>query len=230
MSSEFDRIALLERIFQHPATSTRGSLQPDNPVQLGIGDDAAVLVPPTDGTAFVWTVDAAVEGVHFRRDWLSLEDIGYRSVIAAASDVLAMGGTPLWLLSALTFPEQFSDTDLAALATGQQGAADCLNATMVGGNLARSGILSMTTTVLGKAAHPITRRGAKPGDALWLIGEVGLAGAGLEYLRRGARDSSASARHCVAQWQRPSCYVNAPKLWRDAPPPCCHRPVRRLGG
>ena len=61
-------------------------------VLVGIGDDAAVLSAPPD--SLVWTVDAAVEGVHFRRDLLTLEDVGYRATMAAASDLGAMGASP----------------------------------------------------------------------------------------------------------------------------------------
>ena len=91
-------------------------------VSLGIGDDAAVLEPRAGGS-LVWTVDAQVENVHFRRAWMSLADIGWRSFVAAASDLAAMGAMPWCALSSLVLPETFDDDALDALAAGQAEAA-----------------------------------------------------------------------------------------------------------
>lgn len=190
MSSELERVELLRR-------ALAGS--PPR-VTLGIGDDAAVIVPPAE--PLVWTVDAAVEGVHFRRDLLALDDLGYRATMAAASDLAAMGAAPLGLLAALVLPPWVSDADLAALAAGQREAAEALGTAVIGGNLARGTELSITTTALGFAARPLTRAGARPGDALWMAGPVGLAAAGLAALERGGALPGAVAI-AVAAWRRP---------------------------
>ena len=159
-------------------------------VTTGIGDDAAVLAPERE--ALVWTIDAAVEGVHFRRDWMSLEDIGYRSLMAAASDLAAMGARPRGVLSALVLPGDFSDEELDRLAHGQAEAAQLLGTAVIGGNLARGGELSITTTVLGAAERPILRAGAAPGDVVAIAGAPGLAGAGVHALERGALGDAAN--------------------------------------
>ena len=192
MSSELDRIELLRRALATGAGTGR--------VTLGIGDDAAVLAPPAE--PIVWTVDAAVEGVHFRRDLLTLADLGYRSTMAAASDLAAMAAVPLGLLAALVLPSWVSDADLEALAAGQREAADELGTAVIGGNLARGTELSITTTALGAAARPLTRGGARPGDALWMAGPVGLAAAGLAALTRGGSPGDALAP-AVTAWRRP---------------------------
>jgi len=153
-------------------------------VTVGIGDDAAVLEP--SDARLVWTVDTAVEGVHFRRDWMSLEDIGWKSLAAAASDLGAMGASPRGVLSSLILPPEFDDADLVALARGQAEAAASLGTAVIGGNLAGGTQLSVTTTVLGEAREPILRSGARAGDTVALAGPVGLAAAGLELFRRGA--------------------------------------------
>jgi thiamine-monophosphate kinase len=190
-ASEEERIERLARIF--------GAAAPQ--ALVGIGDDAAVLAPVAE--PLVWTVDAAVEGTHFRRAWLSFEDIGYRSTMAAASDLAAMGAEPIGVLSALVLPGDVGDADLEALATGQRDAASEIGTAVVGGNLSRGQELSITTTVLGRAARPILRSGARPGDALWLAGPVGLAAAGMRLLAEGRAIEDEAALACVAAWRRP---------------------------
>jgi len=197
MSSERDRIELLRNAL--------GGQLPQG-VLLGIGDDAAAITPPAE--ALVWTVDAAVEGVHFRRDLLTLEDVGYRATMAAASDLAAMGAAPIGLLAALVLPAWVSDADLEALARGQREAADALGTAVIGGNLSRGTELSITTTALGTAARPLTRAGARPGDGIWMAGPVGLAALGLAALSRDEGPAAAekgppAVAAAVAAWRRP---------------------------
>lgn len=188
MSSEWTRIALLRAALAGP---------PDPRVLLGIGDDCAVLAP--SAAPLVWTVDASVEGVHFRRDLLTLTDVGYRATMAAASDLAAMGAAPLGLLAALVLPAWWTDEDLAQLAAGQRRAATELGTAILGGNLARGGELSITTTAMGVAERPLTRAGARPGDTLWMAGPVGLAAAGLALLLRDPQAEGPA----VDAWRRP---------------------------
>ncbi|MDP9152215.1 MAG: thiamine-phosphate kinase, partial [Myxococcota bacterium] len=148
-------------------------------VELGIGDDAAVLVTSLAGARLVWTIDEQVDGVHFRRDMASWQDIGWRSLMAAVSDVAAMGARPWCALSALVLPVDVDDSALERLAQGQREAGEATGAPVLGGNLARGSCLSIATTVLGTCSRAVQRRGACPGNGLWLAGTVGLAAAGL---------------------------------------------------
>ncbi|MCU0656746.1 MAG: thiamine-phosphate kinase [Polyangiaceae bacterium] len=168
---------------------------------VGIGDDAAALVPPTD--PIVLTVDAAVEGVHFTRQIASLEDIGYRSFMAAASDLAAMAARPVAALSSLTLPPRFTEQELEQLVAGQRLAAALIGLPIVGGNLSRGGLLSVSTTALGACPSPRLRSSARPGDRLWLAGPVGLAAAGLRALLRGLPTHAPALRACVEAWRRP---------------------------
>jgi thiamine-monophosphate kinase len=146
-------------------------------IEVGIGDDAAVLRAGRE--RLVVTVDDQVEGVHFDLRWLTSEDVGYRSLQAAASDVAAMGAAPLAAVANLRVPKRFPEAQLIELARGQAQAAKQLGCPLVGGNIARGNELSVTTTVIGRATQPLLRSGARVGDELWLVGEVGLARAGL---------------------------------------------------
>jgi len=192
-TSEFARIAGIERLLGG------GRAAKSRAVELGIGDDAAVL--RLDGRA-VWTVDAQVEGVHFLRRWLSLEDIGYRSFQAAASDLAAMGAHPICALSSLALPARFTDAELSSLVRGQSEAARQCRCPVVGGNLSRASELSLTTTLLGRVETPLLRSAARAGDELWLVGDVGSSGLGLHALvHRSRKDRNISA--CIARWRRP---------------------------
>jgi thiamine-monophosphate kinase len=172
-SDEDAKVALLRRVLEAPSPA----------VELGIGDDAAVL--RFAGAQLVWSIDAAVEGVHFSEALMSLEDAGYRATTAALSDLAAMGARPLGVLAALELPRSFSDAKLEALARGQRAAVDRVGTSVIGGNLARSEQLCITTTVLGVSERALTRGGARAGDELWLAGPVGLAAAGLAAARLG---------------------------------------------
>jgi thiamine-monophosphate kinase len=180
-------------------------------VQLGIGDDAAVLAP--FGETSVISVDACVEGVHFEPALVGYEDIGYRAFQAAISDLAAMGAVPVAALSALVLPRALPAADVDALTIGQARASLETHCPVVGGNISRGRELSITTTVIGRAAQPLRRDGARPGEQLWLIGEVGLAAAGLALLRtlREAPVAPGLAR-CVAAWRRPRARLSEGRL------------------
>src|SRR5918993_86019 len=109
---------------------------------VGIGDDAAVLDVPA-GERLVVSTDASVEGVHFRRDWLTAAEIGERATIAALSDLAAMAAAPLGLLLALSLPESWQER-LRELARGVGAAAARARCPIVGGNVTRGAGLSLT--------------------------------------------------------------------------------------
>lgn len=196
---EFALIRALEREL---ARVTAGS------VELGIGDDAAVLRAGRE--RIVVTCDDQVEGVHFDWRWLSPADVGYRSLQAAASDLAAMGALPLGAVASLHVPRGFPEAKLRALARGQAEAARRLSCPIVGGNIARGDRLSVTTTVLGRVKRPLLRAGARPGDELWVMGELGLARAGLLLHQQELtvpRRLRAAAAKVRAAWARPEARI-----------------------
>ncbi len=147
----------------------------------GVGDDAAVLQLPR-GDSLVASVDASVEGRHFRRGWLSARQIGYRAAAAALSDLAAMAARPQGMLIALVVPPAWRD-ELPAIADGIGDAADTARVTIRGGNVSGGGeLLSITTTVLGSAYAPLVRSGARVGQRVYVTGNLGGANAELQAL------------------------------------------------
>src|SRR5690348_11703540 len=137
----------------------------------GLGDDAAILRVPR-GDLLVVSTDTVVEHRHFKRDWLSPREIGYRSVVAALSDLAAMAAQPTGVLLALTLPDGWRD-DLLDIVDGIGDAVSNAKTHIVGGNLSAGAELSITTTVLGAAFAPLARSGARLDDRVYVTGELG---------------------------------------------------------
>ena len=152
---------------------------------VGIGDDAAIVQVPR-GDGLVVSVDTSIEQRHFRAEWLTVHEVGYRAVTAALSDLAAMAAQPLGVLVALAIPEN-RRADLEALADGIGDAVTTAGTVIVGGNIAAADTLSLTTTVLGHAFAPLTRAGLSPGDLLYVTGRLGGPGAAVAAWRSGHR-------------------------------------------
>lgn len=156
---------------------------------LGSGDDAAITVP---GGATATSVDALVDGVHFRRDQASPAQIGHKALAAALSDLAAMGAEVGEAYVVLGFPPDLSEEECIELLDGMAVLARETGADLAGGDLTRSNQLFLAITVVGHAPDPqalVQRTGARPGDALVATGEIGAAAAGLELLN--SRDPEA---------------------------------------
>jgi len=162
------------------------------PRATGLGDDCAVLAAAE--TLLVASTDVSVEGVHFDRAWLSLEEIGWRATAAALSDLAADGADAAGVLVALTVPSDATDDDVASVMAGAGAAADEVGARVVGGDLSSGPGWSLGVTVLGWASAPVTRAGAVPGDGLWVTGALGGARAALEAWQRGVEPDAEARR------------------------------------
>lgn len=160
---------------------------------IGIGDDGAVLDVPT-GSRLVVSTDSTVEDVHFRAEWLTPEEIGWRATMAALSDLAAMGAAPLGVLLALTVPARWR-ASLGAIAEGIGAAVSAQGAPIVGGDVTDGDRLALAITVLGHSPHPLSRAGAHAGDTLYVTGALGGPGAALTaWMRGGTPDDAARAR------------------------------------
>jgi thiamine-monophosphate kinase len=182
----------------------RERLPPPGPrLRVGSGDDAAITVP--EG-ATATSVDALIDGVHFRREQSSLAQIGRKALAVALSDLAAMGAEPGEAYVVLGVPGDLDEDGCIELLDGLAELAVATGTSIAGGDLTRAPSLTLATTVVGHAPVPeqlVTRGGARPGDALALTGEIGGAAAGLLLLEGGAERESAEAKALVARQLEP---------------------------
>ena len=175
------------------------------PVVLGIGDDCAVL-RPADGHDLLVTTDTQEEGVHFRRDWSTPEDIGWRCLAVNVSDVAAMGGAPLGAVVALSLPETLPVAFVEAMYDGMNALAEAYDCPIIGGNISKSAEpLSVTITVLGSAPRDgsLYRASARAGDGIWITGDLGAAKAGLEALIHPQAVAGLPTEAVLSRYRRP---------------------------
>jgi len=161
-----------------------------------LGDDCA-LVTPT-GETLVLSTDMVIEGTHFRPGWLSWEEIGWRAAMAALSDLAAAGARCVGLLAAVSSPHDAPEDQLVGLMGGVGDAVRHAGGTVLGGDLTASPSWIVSITVIGMAIRPMTRRGLRPGDGIWVTGTVGGARAALAAWTAG-RDPAPAARLAFAR-------------------------------
>jgi len=144
-------------------------------IRKGIGDDCAVLrlLPGRDSLI---TTDFTLEGIHFRRDWHPPESVGHRCLARGLSDIAAMGGEPVAAFLSLALPRDLPRAWVGRFARGLIGLAEKNGVALAGGDTAESpdGVLADIIVVgsvrKGKA---IARSGARPGDRIFVTGELG---------------------------------------------------------
>lgn len=196
----------------------------------GVGGDCAVLEVPA-GAKLVVSTDTSVEHVHFRSDWLTPAEIGYRAAAAALSDLAAAAATPVAVLLALSAPPEWLDR-LPDVARGIGQAVRDADASVVGGDTTAGPALSLTLTVLGTADRPLTRDAAQVGDRVYVTGTFGGPAAAVSAWTRGetptpeararfAHRRLGGARHAgsprAERPQRSMCRMDWSLTWATSP-------------
>lgn len=163
--SEFE---LIRRYFDRPPKRTL----------LGVGDDCALLRPDA-GLDLAITTDMLVEGRHFRPG-AEPRALGHKALAVNLSDLAAMGATPRWATLALALPA-VEPAWLAAFSEGLFALAERYNVDLVGGDTTRGAVRTLSITAIGEVPPGLAleRAGARPGDDIWVSGELGGAALGL---------------------------------------------------
>ena len=182
-------IEALSRIFGH---NQRG-------VEIGIGDDAAVV---TISEKAVITTDVAVEGTHFSTKWSSAFEIGRKVAAANLADVYAMGGSPRYLVAAVTLTGEESMQWIEELAEGIAHEAASCGAYVVGGDLAKGPCISLAITAVGETNRPISRSGAQLGDSIYISSLPGWSAAGLAVIEKDLDNDLAV--HAISEFCAPT--------------------------
>ena len=182
-------------------------------VLLSVGDDAAAL-RVDDGCELIVSTDTSTAGVHFPDD-LFPEDIAYKSVAAAASDLAAMGASPLGMTLAIALPEHDA-LWLHGFSQGLAAASSDFDLPLIGGDTTR-GLLSITVTVMGQCAigQKLLRSGASPGELLCVSGTLGDSAFGLSMLQgkeRGLDIEFEDQEYLLSRFSRPASRIS---LGRD---------------
>jgi thiamine-monophosphate kinase len=206
VASESELIAALSAVFALSDSSI-------NNVLVGIGDDGAVIKASPHNS--VLATDMAVEGVHFKREWSSLHEIGAKITAANLADIYAMGGDPKYLLVSAGLTSDFGIDEIKALANGIKSEADLVGTVIVGGDISRAEKLVISISVFGEVSKPITRSGAKAGDSVIISGLPGKSAAGLFQLQNGVTDSILVAAH-----KKPVLNYEAAKKFRSVNSMC----------
>ena len=150
-------------------------------VDLGVGDDSALLTPPAH-QQLVICADTLVAGRHFPLD-TNPHAIGWKSVAVNLSDIAAMGATPHSILLALSLPQIDHDW-LKGFSQGLYDCCDQFGVSLIGGDTTQSPHLTLSVTALGwvDQGKAVTRAGAQVGDLIVVSGTVGDAAFALQHL------------------------------------------------
>jgi thiamine-monophosphate kinase len=153
-------------------------IKPYLAAQSGL-DDAAVIA---DATGFVVaSCDMFVERVHFDFDWMTAEDVGWRSLALALGDLAAKGASPIWSLTSLAMPKAWSVEHLTGIYKGMAALAEQTKLMIVGGDLsATDGPAVLSITVVGRTDRmPLARAQAEAGWSVAVTGPLGGAAVAL---------------------------------------------------
>jgi thiamine-monophosphate kinase len=183
-----DEFRLIDRFAAHFRVPRRGVL-------FGPGEDCAV-VRPRMGFDLCLKTDAVVEGRHFYFPGFSAEDVGHKALAVNLSDLAAAGASPRWFMVAIAAPKDTRIATFDGMARGMSRLARDAGIELVGGNFTGASELSVTIAAIGEApaGTALTRGAARPGDVIYVSGELGAARVGLIQMKKGARSGAAITR------------------------------------
>jgi thiamine-monophosphate kinase len=208
--SEFELIGRLREALPE-------SVRSGDEVRVGIGDDAAVWLSPR-GEEVLVTTDSLIDTVHFRTEWTSWHDLGWKSLAVNISDIAAMGGVPKLATVSLALTGNESVGELVEMYRGMGAIANREAVVLAGGDIVRAPHdFGIHVTLLGTTRHGrfLPRSNAQPGDIIAVTGTLGAAAAGLALLELPESDprrSASTAHLLIAAHTHPEPRVRAGRL------------------
>lgn len=180
----------------------------DLPAKIrGIGDDCAVI-PWKGHKRLLVTTDLLVDGVHFIKEKIAPQDLGYKSLAVNLSDIAAMGGRPLYSFLSLAIPPATEISYLDKFFLGWKELGSQTGVHLLGGDTTRSvSRLVINVAVLGEAQEPFIkyRSSAKPGDIIAITGTLGDSEGGLRLILSGLEKQrlSRNEKYLIQRHYRP---------------------------
>ena len=144
-----------------------------------IGDDAAVI-----GNT-LYSMDAFFEDVHFKREWMSMAQIGRKAMLVNLSDAIAMNAQPQYALVSVSLPRDLSLSEIDALTQSMQETTKSFDCEIIGGDTIGADKLHLSITIISHSTQPLLRKGLREGDFLAYTGVLGTSKRDLEALFRG---------------------------------------------
>lgn len=202
--SRLGEFGLIQRI--------RDAMPAGRGVRIGIGDDAAWVDHPS-GSSLV-TADLLIENIHFKLKWISLYELGYKSLAVNLSDIAAMGGSPAYAVLSVGIPRNFDSNKIDQFYRGVRALARASGVAVVGGDTNVAPMLIISVCAIGAPPRrPIRRSGAKVGDDIYVTGTLGDAALGLKLLQAGkSRVKGPLFSKLVARQHRPTPRIAAGAL------------------
>ena len=151
-----------------------------------VGDDGAVV-----GNN-VYSMDAFFEGVHFKREWMSLAQIARKAMLVNLSDAIAMNAQPLYALVTLSLPKDIDVKEIDILVESLHKVASEYGCEIIGGDTIAGERLDFSITIISETHIPLTRKGLEEGDLLAYTGTLGESKRDLNRLFNGEQISSNS--------------------------------------
>lgn len=174
--SRIGEIALLEQLKKDFAKKSRQVL-------VSIGDDAAILRPYRKN--LVVTTDMMVEGIHFDLRFATAYQLGFKLISVNVSDIYAMGGKPYYVLLNVALKRDTKKVFFDDFFKGVRKAINLYGIRLIGGDISSAcESACLSATVFGYCSKHITRKGARPGDKIYVTGTLGDSACGLELLKR----------------------------------------------
>jgi len=146
-----------------------------------IGDDAAVIGDT------LYSMDAFFEDVHFKREWMTIAQIGRKAMLINLSDAVAMNAEPKYALVTVSLPHDLSEADIDELMQSMESTAKEYGCEIIGGDTIGGDKLHLSITIISKSKKPLLRTGLKQGDLLAFTGTLGESKRDLDTLSRGEK-------------------------------------------